>query len=253
MRVSFKQPTLPTPVIDKKKFYSDYKRIFGKMQQNEVDNIWQIIQVAITQRHGTMLVITENVQQEAKRLSKQGFLIQQKRIDEVLVDNLTRIDGAVLLSPEGVVFSIGVILDGFASEKGDTSRGSRYNSAVRYYETNKDKFKCLIVVVSMDGMINIIPDLIPQFDKKQIIDNIKKLEEINCQSTIKIKDFNNTMHWFENNNFYLNQEHCDKINNIRKEIDEKIKKVSTKEGLIQIIYYDFKPNPEMNETYYITN
>jgi hypothetical protein len=58
------------------------------------------------------------------------------------------------LDLEGKCHSIGVILDGLASERGDAARGARYNSAIRYVESSAHA--CLAVVLSEDGLINII-------------------------------------------------------------------------------------------------
>ncbi len=72
----------------------------------------------------------------------------------------------------------GVILDGLATTKGDSSRGSRYNSAIRYYEHFGKDAPLVIVVVSEDGMINLIPDLRPQIKHSLIeesIDNFNSL------------------------------------------------------------------------------
>jgi DNA integrity scanning protein DisA with diadenylate cyclase activity len=70
------------------------------------------------------------------------------------IRQLTQIDGAMLLDTEGYCHAIGLILDGLASEHGDAARGARYNSAIRYVETSTHN--CLAVVVSDDGLINLI-------------------------------------------------------------------------------------------------
>jgi DNA integrity scanning protein DisA with diadenylate cyclase activity len=59
------------------------------------------------------------------------------------------IDGAVLIDTSGTCHSIGVILDGLAASTGDSSRGARYNSAVRFARSTKTP--CLLAVVSEDG------------------------------------------------------------------------------------------------------
>ena len=53
-------------------------------------------------------------------------------------------------------YSIGTILDGIIQpERADSSRGARYNSAIRYIEKQKQEGKkTFIVVVSEDGYIN---------------------------------------------------------------------------------------------------
>ena len=67
------------------------------------------------------------------------------------------VDGAILVDPTGTCHAVGVILDGYASGKGDSSRGARFNSAVRYHETQSGE--CLVIIVSEDGMIDLIPRL----------------------------------------------------------------------------------------------
>ncbi|RYD68878.1 MAG: hypothetical protein EOP53_28110, partial [Sphingobacteriales bacterium] len=106
------------------------------------------------QQKGTILVISEGAEEEAERLSKQAFKIKPFKINPNMLRLVTNIDGAVLLSPDGCCYAIGVILDGLASERGEPSRGSRFNSALRYSESNP--FKCLAVVVSEDGIVNLI-------------------------------------------------------------------------------------------------
>jgi len=68
---------------------------------------------------------------------------------------VTAIDGAVLLDPDAYCYSIGVILDGKAAPgRGTSTRGARFNSAIRYVETSP--YPCLAIVVSEDGMVDVI-------------------------------------------------------------------------------------------------
>jgi len=67
---------------------------------------------------------------------------------------ITAIDGAVLIDPGNRCHAIGAILDGLASEAGDPSRGARYNSALRYVAASLHA--CLAIVVSEDGMIDVV-------------------------------------------------------------------------------------------------
>src|SRR5690606_32013578 len=87
-------------------------------------------------------------------LTKQSFKVKPFRMTPELMHMVTNIDGAVLLSPSSECHAIGVILDGLASERGEPSRGSRFNSALRYAESNNSP--CLTVVVSEDGIVNLI-------------------------------------------------------------------------------------------------
>ena len=82
---------------------------------------------------------------------------------------LSIIDGAILVSPTGICFAIGVILDGIATDYGDSSRGARYNSAIRYFVSSSSaKRRTLCVVISADGYVDIFPNLLPQIDKAEI-------------------------------------------------------------------------------------
>ena len=116
----------------------------------------KIIKDAILQKHGTMVVFTENAESEAERLKESGICIDSIDIGlEGLVEATTAIDGAIICDTNGICYAIGTILDGTRSEKADSSRGARYNSAVRYIAQQQGKHKkTFIVVVSEDGYVN---------------------------------------------------------------------------------------------------
>lgn len=115
-----------------------------------------IIKEAVFQRHGTMVVFAENASDEAERLKESGISIEPTDISAgLLVEAATAIDGALICDADGFCHSIGTILDGKMSKKADSSRGARYNSAIRYIEQQKrKKQKTFIVVVSEDGYVN---------------------------------------------------------------------------------------------------
>ena len=103
---------------------------------------------------------------EAKRLSTQATPVVPIKLKPDLLAQLTTIDGAVILSPDGKCYAIGGILDGLASVEGDPSRGARYNSAIRYVKSSKAS--CLAVVVSEDGGTTFFPDLPPPVRRSDI-------------------------------------------------------------------------------------
>ena len=117
--------------------------------------------MAVAQAHGTMVVFTENADDEAKRLKESGICIEPADIlDGKLVTAATAIDGAIICDMDGICYSIGTILDGTTSKNADSSRGARYNSAIRYMEQQKNKKKrTFIVVVSEDGYVNCFSSL----------------------------------------------------------------------------------------------
>ena len=154
------QPSLPQKRIDKREFENYCEDIFTNIQQSDMDDLWEILEQAIEQKHGTMLVILDanTAEKEADRLGGQCFKITPKKLNAELIKELTSIDGSLLLSSDGNCHAIGVILDGKATKEGDSSRGARYNSAIRYHQSMKEgNNELLIVVISEDGMINFIP------------------------------------------------------------------------------------------------
>ena len=104
-----------------------------------------------------MLVVHHDAATEAIRLEPQSLRIEPTQLDQPTLRALTNIDGAVLLSPDARCHAAGVILDGHATGTGDAARGARYNSAVRYERSASAA--CLLIIVSEDGMIDLLPNL----------------------------------------------------------------------------------------------
>ena len=242
MEVSYCQPSLPKLQFNEQKLRSDLPRIFPKIQENEIEKLATLTKEAIKQKHGTMLVITSDAELEADRLAHQSTCIESKCLTPETISLVTSIDGAVLLNPQGTCFAIGVILDGLATDKGNPARGARYNSAIRYAHP---KSECLIVIVSEDGYIDLVPDLMPQLSRNILFNKIQELE-IMARSDFKIKDFNKLMDWFQRHAFYCSGDICDKINALRIQIEEKFPKYSCK-----IVYNDLRPNKEMNDSFFL--
>ena len=133
--------------------------IFGTDCNSE--KLSQIVEIAKKQSHGTTIVILKNVQQECIRLSESNRAIKLNptEINEKNILSLTAIDGAILLDTDGFCYAIGAILDGVAEINGDTSRGSRYNSALTYvdYQMHHNNQKVLSIVISADESTDIYP------------------------------------------------------------------------------------------------
>lgn len=244
MTVSYNQPSLPHEKIDKDKFELDIVRIFKNISKKDVQFLWELIAVAIEQPHGTMLVITENAKKEAKRLNNQCFQVAPIRLGKEYFKSVTAIDGAVLLDPQGCCYAIGVILDGKATLDGDSSRGARYNSALRYLKSVKKA--TLIAIISEDGIINLIPDLKPQIKHSLIEQMIFRLTELE-KLAIDKKEFYTCLDFFKENAFYLSQKECDIVNNTKKSIEGKPGFMDTP----AIRYGDLKPDSEMDQSYFL--
>lgn len=160
------KPSLPKSRVSQEEFENRCNQIYKSIQSDSISFLWKILNRAIEQKHGTMLVILDEdgAKEEAKRLGNQCFKISPEILDIELIESLTSIDGAILLSANCQCHALGVILDGVADENsGDSARGARYNSAVRYHnyiKKNKPSYQLLMVVISEDGMVNFIPDKI---------------------------------------------------------------------------------------------
>ena len=113
------------------------------------------------QKHGTILIISDEAQTEVERLCKfgRGYAIQPVDLklpgSRDLLSSLTSIDGAIFLDTDFLCYGVGVILDGIAVNTGLSARGARYNSAQCYID-NKDHQKFTAVVVSDDETIDIL-------------------------------------------------------------------------------------------------
>jgi hypothetical protein len=120
----------------------------------EVDRLVALVEQAIQQKHGTMVVISSEAQAEAKRLVP-SLGIEPCILPTEAISGMTGIDGALLVDPAGVCHALGVILDGLSVNTwGGVSRGARYNSAVRYV---RSRGGCaLAIVISEDGDVDIV-------------------------------------------------------------------------------------------------
>lgn len=123
--------------------------------------ITNLISVASKQKHGTGIVIIDDAEHEANRLHEAGrdILIKPIFLGNHIesVSAITRIDGALIIDPYGTCYAIGAIVDGESVIEGSPARGARYNSLANYVAWQQSiKKKCLAVVVSEDGTIDIV-------------------------------------------------------------------------------------------------
>ena len=151
-RVEFGAPRLPTQQLRRDDLEQVCTQILGEYDGGA---LWALADASKGAEHGTMLVISQRAAEEAKRLASQAIPIEPAALDASLVAKVTGIDGSVLVDPAGDCHAIGVILDGTATTQGDRSRGARYNSAVKYLASTDTA--TVILLVSEDGMINLLP------------------------------------------------------------------------------------------------
>jgi len=160
MLVSHENPSLSRERLPLSVFAHDLEKTFGELEEIAIHRLYDIVHAATMQKKGTLVVISDHAREEAQRLKNQCLIIEPTLITQEIVGALSSIDGAILVDENAKGHAIGVILDGYASTHGTVTRGARYNSSIRYVETmaikSKDAHKCIAIVVSEDGMINII-------------------------------------------------------------------------------------------------
>ena len=239
-------PSLPKIKIKREIFDDLLKRTFLAISPENIENLWRIVSAAEEQKHGALLIISNESEEEANRLANQSTVIEPTLLNESLIINVTSIDGAILLDSNGICHSIGIILDGISTDKGTSERGARYNSAIRYVENNKKK--CIAVIISEDGMVDLYPDLLPRIKQSTIKKNLTDLRELANNDVLDDDKYMKTMNWIEDHRFYLSKEQCDEINTITALYHEQEKKDPYQ---FFIPRNNLQPNNDMNDSYFI--
>ncbi|GGX87805.1 hypothetical protein [Vogesella alkaliphila] len=237
-RSHYAEPKLPQEPFEKPAFLANYTRLFPLSSQEDGLHLWNLLLAQIRQEHGSMIVVAEDAASEAQRLSKQATNILPTRLSEELLRSVSSIDGTILLDPCGHCHAFGVILDGEANDKCTPSRGSRYNSGVRYVQ--EKKHRRLAIVVSDDRTVDIIPPLRRLVSRRLIERHVAAFEVAN------LDNYHDSRNWLDKHRFYINAEQCERINMAIARLDELPKEV----GLIYFGTEKFDAHPEMEESYY---
>jgi hypothetical protein len=243
LQVEFGKPRLPTERIDRARFGDTVSRIFVHGSADS-ERLWQLALAAADQAHGTMLVFSESAADDAARLSAQATLIEPALLSPELLRQATGIDGAVLFDPHGTCHALGVILDGTATAEGDRARGARYNSALRYLASAKPS--TMIVLVSEDGMINVLPRLRPRITRATIERALETYQRLTINDDVAEMRAN-ALERLEQLHFYLSAEQCALINELEPAYQER----RFAEGGFKITGSPFKPDPAMDDSYFL--
>lgn len=247
MQMRYGLPGFETESINKNKFFTDVNRIFKQISSDKIELLYQLSLAATLQKKGALLIFSKEAKKEANRLKSQCIGIKPIKLDTEIVLKLSNVDGGILIDTDGYAHANGVILDGIVNIKGDSARGSRYNSAVTYYENFGKVIPTIIVIVSEDGMVNIKPNLMPQIKHSEIIQVIKILESLNSVENFDRGAFYQAMDWLKNRQFYLINSECTKINKLKNDLES----LDEKSGhTMWVKHDDFEPNTEMNKSYY---
>lgn len=233
----YREPRLPQPPIGRERFRSNFLRIFPETSDNDAKRLWRLFEAAATLNHGSMLVVAEDAESEAARLSDQGTPIRPIPLTTGLLERVSGIDGSILLDPSGICHAIGVILDGEASDDCSPARGSRFNSALRYVRAPGKRR--MAIVFSDDRTVDIVPLLKPQIKKSEIEKYIAALENA---SNDTYRAFQN---WLDKHRFYLNEKQCNRINKALKRLEALPQHV----GELRWIVPPFEPSSHLDESY----
>lgn len=180
-------------------------------------------------------------------MTAQAWRIEPTSLSDALITQFTGIDGALLFDGKGVCHAIGVIVDGPAGKKGSLSRGSRYNNAIRYQ--NSDAPPSVIVAVSSDGTIDVMPD-IPRRIERRLAE--AALVEVERYAAVELTDENwADMHrafdYVRSLSFYLDTEQCNRVNAAFRSFEQAQRKARS----FVLPQPSLRPNPEMNDSYFL--
>jgi hypothetical protein len=244
LRVANGHPQLPRPRMSPSLFVDSMRRVFASVDDDDIRAIWRLAQTAVSQGKGTMLVVTTAAAQEAKRLAPQALAIDPQPIGSRMLRSLTKIDGAVLLTPDGTCHAVGVILDGIATGVGDPGRGARYNSAVRY--TAASSAPCLIVIVSDDGMIDVHPELAPRVRPEDVEQALFDLETIGTADEVNLESFYAARERLRLFAFYLSESQCARANDVVAKVEQQ----RYAQTGMRLAVVPFAPDPRMNDSFF---
>jgi hypothetical protein len=239
MNCCFGVPSVPQPRLAWDQFFSNVRRIFVGLTIEQGKALWEAVSAAMDQRHGTMLVVSDEAASESQRLGAQAIAIEPMALSTALVARISGIDGAILVDRNCRCHAFGVILDGIATDIGDPSRGARYNSACRYISSTKPPVVCL--VISEDGYVNMVPSLRPQIRRHDVEHHVSRLESLTSEN------YHSTQAWLDDHRFYLTSEQCLVVNTELTRIHSEPQDV----GEIRFATPPFRQDPEMNESYYL--
>lgn len=237
IRCRYGVPKLPQEAIDKDLFLENFRRMFPASTVAERGRMWEVLCAAAREKHGSMIVACGDAESEAQRLIRQGTPIEPVALTVELFQRVSGIDGTILVDPHGICHAVGVILDGPANDECKPSRGSRYNSGVRYVRSSK--MPRLALVLSEDQTIDIVPRLRPCVSRGEFERYIAALE----RSTLD--DCHKPRNWLDSHRFYANELQCERINSAL----ERLAALPRDVGEIFLSLSPFRPHPDMDDSY----
>ena len=106
----------------------------------------------------------------------------------------------------------------------------------------------MLIVISEDGLIDLIPNLKPQVKHSLVIRHINALQKLQDSDKFLRRSFNRLMEFFQEHDFYLSTAECAVVNKLRGDIEFKYK--NNADG-VQMVWNNLAANEEMNVGYYL--
>lgn len=231
-------PSLPRPDIPDH-LEDTYRRLFPETGEADAERFLKLFGAAVEQGHGSMLIVAEDAGHEAGRLRGEGAVVDPVELTSDLYRQVSRIDGAILVDPSCVCHAVGVILDGMTQPECRASRGARYNSGVRYVYAEETSRR-LAIIVSDDGMVDVIPEPRPRVSRADIEELVVALEAAGPENGRRVANSVDRMR------FYLSEEQCNRVNRAI----ERIYKEIIEAGEIWFCPDEFRRHPRLDRTYF---
>ena len=150
----------------------------------------------------------------------------------------------MLIDSQGYCHAVGVILDGQACGGEDPARGSRYNNAVRYLESEAPQ--AVVVVYSADGGIDVLPRIRPRVKQsrvQQAVDQYLSLATPGKRQSGRADAWEQVRRLM----FYLSEDQCRVLNEARAALN---RWAEEHDYFVEIVQ-PLAPNPDMNGTYWL--
>jgi hypothetical protein len=231
-------PSLPQERFPKVRLVDTFQRLFPEVTAEDVGSFTALFHVAVEQRHGSMLVVAPDANEEAARLRGQGTKVVPTKLTPELYRRVSNIDGTIIIDPKCVCHAVGVILDGSANEDCTPSRGARYNSGIRYVAASTTPR--LAVVVSDDRTVDVIPVLRPRIRRSSVEEHVATLE------TSTVDNYQEVIDWLDKHRFYLDESQCARVNGAQKRLGSEPREV----GELRILRAEFRPDPGCTADYF---
>ena len=234
-------PQLPRPPLNAAYLTDVVERLLPGADQAR---LLMLAEAAGRHQHGAMLVISSDAAGEAQRLTPQAWTVEPVLLAPELLSQLTSMDGGVLIDSQGYCHAVGVILDGQACGGEDPARGSRYNNAVRYLESEAPQ--AVVVVYSADGGIDVLPRIRPRVKQsrvQQAVDQYLSLATPGKRQSGRADAWEQVRRLM----FYLSEDQCRVLNEARAALN---RWAEEHDYFVEIVQ-PLAPNPDMNGTYWL--